>query len=234
MKVNSLFFLLPLFVLACTGKQNSDRSGETDSTVVSDSSAREDIASSFSELYTDTTFREMYIYPNKKFDDSTYRFWGKRISENNLKIFNQTALKGLSAIDGFYGVYSFSVDQNTSGLITRTPDMYTSSRISLWVYDRQSRHISHNVELANRFGDAGAVEESRSYIFFDDEKILNVLTHQFNSVDLRVNTPPVDRVVDKHAFILTQFRNGTPDTVSRDSIALHKRFGPQLNKLKAL
>ncbi len=177
-----------------------------------------------SKFYNDTTFSELFVYPNKSNDDALFVFKGKQIDTTVFHLLTEKVTQGLPWTEGFYGIYSFNINSEHVGLITRTPGAYSPTKISLWIYDLKNDSITNNIELADIFGDAGTALRINSYLFLDKEKQLNALTYRFYSYDHSVEGE-ADMTIEKHNhYYLTKIKYLSVDTISTDSAMLNQEF----------
>lgn len=184
-------------------------------------------------FYKDTSFVEMFIYPDTKHIDSTYLFRDKQIDSITLSLFTEKISYGLHWIEGFYGIYSFKLDKQYTGLLTRTPGEYESSAVSLWIYDIKNDSIVNNVQLSNIYVDAGDTKTTNSYLFFDKGRELKVLTyiHYIHDHSLDDVEFPESKISESYSCFLTRINATKLDTLSTDLIMLKKKYGQQLKRM---
>jgi len=184
-----------------------------------------------STFYQDTTFADIFIYPDSAYIDSIYFFRGNQIDSTTFNLLTENVTRGLPWTEGFYGIYSFKINEQYKGLLTRTPGEYSPTVISLWIYDIKKDSIVNNIQLANIFGDAGASETINSYLFFDKEQKLRALTYRHYYYDHSVEEASDTTFEENHNFYFTKINFTTVDTLSTDSLKLHEQFKQQLKKL---
>jgi hypothetical protein len=192
--------------------------------------------SSFNKLsvyYKDTTFADLFIYPDTAYIDSLFFFKGKQIDSITFNLLAENVTRGLPWTEGFYGIYSFKLNSQFVGLLTRTPGEYSTTALSLWIYDIAKDSIVNNIQLADIFGDAGDAQTTNSYIFFDKESTLNALTlihythdHSLDDVEF-----PDSKVDESYSYYLTKINADKIDTLSKDSTALIKQYAKQLKRM---
>lgn len=139
--------------------------------------------------------------------------------------------RGLPWTEGFYGIYSFKLNEQFTGLLTRTPGEYSPTVISLWIYDIKKDSVVNTVQLADIIGDAGAAETINSYMFFDKENKLKALTYRHYSYDHSVENESDTTIEENHTFYLSKINFTSVDTLSTDSLKLHEQFHHQLKRL---
>ncbi len=191
----------------------------------------ESLYSKLSKFYKDTSFNGIYIYPDTAYVDSVFVFKGTPIDSNVLALLPYFAAKDLSWDDAFHGVYRFTIDSIYSGFITRVPGEYTSSDFSLWIFNRQKDEIVASMDIAALFGDAGDCLISNSYLFFNNNKQINVLNRSYWSYDHSVEDSADTRIDVQQSFLHTRWTNKGIDTLSADSAALHQAFPVHMDQL---
>ncbi len=187
--------------------------------------------SKLSKFYKDTTFVEMIIYPDTAYNDLLYFFKGNEIDSNTFSLLSDKVTNSLPWTEGFYGNYSFKINNQYIGLITRTPGEYSSTMISLWIYDIKNDSITNNIKLADVFGDAGAFETMNSYLFFDESNQLKAFTYSYFSYDHSVDEESDTTIEVSHNYFLTRIGFSSVDTISTDSIKLTEQFKSQIKKM---
>jgi len=183
-----------------------------------------------SKFYKDTTFSDIYIYPNPKYIDF---FGGNQIDSTTLSLSAEKVARNMLWTEGFFGIFSFKINEQYVGLITRVPGVYYSpTGISLWVYDLKADSICNSIRLSDIFGDAGAAATTNSYLFFDNEKQLKALTFVYFLNDKSVENETDTTVEETYHYYLTKINSTSIDTISVDSLKLHEQFKEQLQKMK--
>jgi uncharacterized protein YcfL len=184
-----------------------------------------------STFYKDTTFADILIYPDSAYNDSIYIFRGNQIDSTTFNLLTENVTRGLQWTEGFYGIYSFKINGQFKGLLTRTPGEYSPTDISLWIYDIKKDSIVNNIQLADIFGDAGASEIISSYLFFDKEQQLKALSYRHYYYDHRFEEASDTTFEENHNYYFTKINFTSIDTLSTDSLKLHEQFKQQLKKL---
>lgn len=122
----------------------------------------------------------------------------------------------------FYACYKFDLDNNTIGLITRTPSEYESSSIKLFAYHKKTNTMTFETELAENWGDAGDALNKSSWLFRAHGSGWLGIIEQFNySEDLEDTTVPISETYDYYHF---KWNGSKIDTTSTDSSALVEIF----------
>jgi hypothetical protein len=182
-------------------------------------------------VYQDTTFSQMYVYPDTAYIDSLYFFRGSLIDSATFRLLQNQKTVKLSGVDGFYGLYSFKMNEENIGLLTRVPSKYASTMVSLWIYDAVKDSIVNSIQLSDVVGDAGYVTTFSSYLFFDDQKQLNILTYEHFEYDHSIEDESDRTFEENHIYYLTRINAASADTLSTDSIKLNTQFQEQLRKM---
>lgn len=134
----------------------------------------------------------------------------------------------------YYACYKFYLDNNTIGLITRTPAEYESSSIKLFAYHKKTNTVTFETELADHWGDAGDALTKSSWLFRSAGSNWLGITEQYNySEDPEDSTVPITETYDYYHF---KWSGSKIDTTSTDSSALveiFKKMAPVRIKPKA-
>lgn len=199
--------------------QNADKPSVNDADVVVENTYHK-----LRKFYKDTTFNDLYIYPDTGTIDSLFVFKGRAIDTNVLKLLPGDFVGDLAWSSEYYGIYCFDLDSVYTGFITRIPGEYSSSDISLWLFDRKNDELVKSMDLASLFGDAGDYCISNSCLFFDKGKLLNVLNKMYYSYDHSVEDENDSALDVSHSFLHTRWRNHTIDTLSKDSLTLYTTY----------
>jgi hypothetical protein len=185
-----------------------------------------------SKFYRDTTFSDIHIYPDtSSYENLSYFFRGNQIDSTTCKLLPATVTNSLPWTEGFHGILSFQINKDCIGLITRTPGMYASTAISLWIYDLTKDSITNNIQLADIFGDAGAAETINSSLFVDNQKQLKALIYRYYTYDHSIEDENDKTVEIKHSYYLVRINNVKTDTLEKDSIKLNQVYKDQLKKM---
>jgi len=184
-------------------------------------------------FYKDTSFVNMFIYPDTTHRDSTYLFGGKQIDSITINLFTEKVTYGLPWTEGFYGIYSFKFNKQYTGLLTRTPGEYSPTVVSLWIYDIKNDSIVNNIQLSNIYVDAGDIQTKNSYLFFEKGEELKVLTFIHNIHDHSLDDVEFSesKISESFSCSLTRVNATKLDTLSKDLAILKKKYGQQLKKM---
>ena len=171
----------------------------------------------------DIDFLEIYSTP----DFGIYK--GKQIDSLDAILFPKEIADAYLLDHDIYACYKFNIDSTKIGLIVRTPSMYVSSSIKLFVYNKNSDRISNYIELAESWGDAGDAIEKTSWIIKNKKNHFSILTREIESHDHRAEDEN-DTVVDHWDRYSLLAINGKIDTVSTNSVELKKKYNKLLDK----
>ncbi|MES2543800.1 MAG: hypothetical protein V4548_02865 [Bacteroidota bacterium] len=183
------------------------------------------------KFYKDTTFSEIYVYPDTNYTKSKFLFSGKQIDSITLSKISKNIGNGIPWTEGFYGIYSFKINKKYTGLITRIPGIYDSSVISLWLYNNDNNSVVKNIQLADVVGDAGASEIINSYLFFEKDNKIRAFTYRHYSYDHSVEEESDTIIEENRDFYLIDINGNSIDTISKNTIKLKNKFKKQLLRL---
>ena len=184
-------------------------------------SAQLNLLSKFKKIDIDTL--EIYSTP----DFGIYK--GHQIDSSDAILFPKEIAEAYLLDHDIYACYRFNIDSSKIGLIVRTPSMYVSSSIKLFVYNKTSDRISHYIELAESWGDAGDAIEKTSWIIKNKKNHFSILTREIESHDHRADDEN-DTIVDKWDRYSLLALNDKIDTVSNNSVELKKKYNLILTK----
>ena len=205
-----------MLLCAC---QNADKPSVNDADVVVENTYYK-----LHRYYKDTSFNDLYIYPDTLGIDSIFVFKGRAIDTNVLNLLPGDFVGDLAWSSEYYGIYCFDIDSVYSGFITRIPGEYSSSDIALWLFDRKKDNVVKSMSLASLYGDAGDYSISNSCLFFDKGKLLNVLNRLYYSYDHSVENENDSALDVSQSFLQTRWRNHNIDTLSKDSLSLFTNY----------
>jgi hypothetical protein len=177
--------------------------------------------SKFKKIDIDTL--EIYSTP----DFGIYK--GHQIDSLDAILFPKEIAESYLLDHDIYACYRFNIDSSKIGLIVRTPSMYVSSSIKLFVYNKNSDRISHYIELAESWGDAGDAIEKTSWIIKNKKNHFSILTREIESHDHRTEDEN-DTIVDKWDRYSLLAINDKIDTISNNSVELKKKYNLILTK----
>jgi hypothetical protein len=126
---------------------------------------------------------------------------------------------------GLYAIYKFAIDDNRTGLITRTPSKYAPTSIKLFFFDKVKDTITSYIELAENLGDAGDYMRIDSWLFKENNKRLRALTRV---IDGHYNSVENDKDTTKeewNRYYLLDLSKANVDTINKDEKELIKKFG---------
>lgn len=217
--LKSYFFIafVPLLIFACRRQNVFETS----------------VLQRLSHYYKDTSFTELYIFPDTAYNEVNYLLRGNQIDSATMNYLSKRLTKGLPWTEGFYGVYSFKIDEQFIGLLTRVPSEYSSTSVDLWMFDLKKDSIFNNFQLADIFGDAGASTIKTSYLFYDNQGYLKSLSYEHDTYDHSVEDVSDTTVESYRSYYLIKFEKYRIDTLSLDSLVLNVQFKKQFEKLSS-
>lgn len=123
----------------------------------------------------------------------------------------------------FFACYKFEIDKQRTGLITRVPGEYVSSRLDLLIYNAGTDTIEDQFMLADVFGDAGDVYVRNSLLFFNQKK-LQVFVEDYSSYDHSVDDEKDSTVTESTTYFALDLANSKHDTISKNDSLFIKRY----------
>ncbi|MDT3402967.1 hypothetical protein [Mucilaginibacter terrae] len=175
------------------------------------------------DVYVPLKFDTLQVFSSSNLDSIGYKYRGVQLDSTNAKVLGSN----WQNIENYYANFKFDIDEYKVGLITRVPSMYESSSITLFIYDKNKKTLIEKLELAENWGDAGAVFEKRSWLFRDSKGRLKCLLHQSYYYDPKVNDEDASTAVDENNDYLINLQHSVTDTVDRNAKVL-------FNKMKRL
>jgi hypothetical protein len=143
-----LVLTLLLLLLSCSGKTVLENQGPLEKIETQPTSGDGDLQtllSKFKEISTDT----IKVFSSLDFDDNGYRFKGILLDSSDVHLLPHEIAKTYFGDRRFYACFKFSMDDTHTGLILRTPSMYTPSSLKLFVLNTSTNKIlDAYIELA--------------------------------------------------------------------------------------
>lgn len=133
---------------------------------------------------------------------------------------------------GVYACFRFDLDSNHVGLIVRTPSIYESSSIDLFIWDKQKDHITYGFQLAQSVGDAGVASLKTSWLIQRGKgNYLTLIYDQEFEQDLEDTTGNSDLYWDFYYHL--RWKNNVFDTISTDKKLLRFKYRKLLDEFDA-
>jgi len=218
---NLFCFILLVGILGCGGAQQEPQNANP---VQPESKYRRLLSK-----YKDKTFDTLRVYSPEDLDGA---YKGVQLDSLDAILFPaDIARLHFGDPPGLFAVYKFTIDQNRLGLITRTPSDFVPSSIKLFFFDKAKDSITHYIELAESWGDAGDVWIKDAWIFRNArqevESFIMIQEMHYNSVE-----DENDTTVQKsdYYFHLDVSKGG--DTLSRDEKELSRQFAHLVDKAR--
>jgi hypothetical protein len=120
--------------------------------------------------------------------------------------------------------YSFAIDESRTGIIARTPSMYESSSIKLLMLNNEKDSMTHFVELAEIWGDAGDAVNKQSWLYRDNKMNLQAYMWIQESYDHSVENENDTTVETNNYHYVLDLSKPQYDTINRNAGALLKTF----------
>ena len=176
------------------------------------------LLSKFKELSDDSL--EVYS-PN--LENNTDVFYGTPLDSSDISLFRGLIYETPPEPSDFFACYKFSLNENTIGLIVRTPAMYVSSSVKLFLYDIASQTVTEGSELAESWGDGGDAQVKRSFIHKLPDHSFQALIWNMQSHDNSIESATDITVTSKNSYFLVKI-GSKMDTISRDSASLAAKY----------
>ncbi len=171
--------------------------------------------------------KSLHIYSSPDYG----RFKGKKLNSADCKLLPIDTRDMNYIMDyGVYACYKFRLDSNHVGLIIRTPSMYESSSIDMFVWDIGNDKISYAFQLAQSTGDAGVYSMKTALLEKLGEDYLTFIYDHESEADDEDTTGLSDLHWDFYYHL--RWKNERFDTVSTDAKLLSFRYRKFLKKYK--
>jgi len=138
----------------------------------------------FKPLSTDT----LKVYSAEDVENDTFKFKGQSLSHHDWQFIKSIYGKFANEYDSsdallsqFFACYKFDINHQNIALIIRTPGEYVSSKIDLFMYNKLTKTVVHQLELAENWGDAGDIFESCSFLFGKEN--LQIYSYNYSGYD---------------------------------------------------
>lgn len=179
--------------------------------------------------YAEIPFDTLKVFSSYKLDDTQYRFKGVPLDTADVALLPKNLLDEYPSENDYFACYRFALDDNTVGLVTRTPSIYEPSSVRLLIYDRKTNRITNQLELAEVFGDAGDTAEKTAWLFKDGDAY-NAFIWVTESHDNSVDDIDNKTVESWNRYFLVNFFKSQIDTVKTDEKELLSKFGHLIKK----
>ncbi len=174
--------------------------------------------SQFSELPADT----LRVY-SPDLQDRDDAFYGVPLDSTEVTSFPEPISPGPDNSTGFFACYSFPIDATTVGLIVRTPAMYVSSSVKLYLYDTTAQEVTSSMELAESWGDGGDAQEKEAFLLRSPENGVEVLLWDSQSHDNSIENPADKTMTTRDQYYRIKVTSQL-DTLSTDGEILGARY----------
>lgn len=213
-----LYLLMILSLVACkeTGKETKETPAEgMDEETMA-------LLSHFKELPADT----LRVY-SPDFQNTDDAFYGEPLDSTHVSTFPEPFYPAPESTTGYFACYQFAIGTHTVGLIVRTPAMYVSSSVKLFVYDIPTKKVTSSMELAESWGDAGDIQEKEAFILRSNQNGVEVLLWDSQSHDNSIENPADTTITTRDRYYRVQVSSQL-DTLSDDTATLQAAY-KQLN-----
>ncbi|HZX73722.1 MAG TPA: hypothetical protein VFE57_04825 [Cyclobacteriaceae bacterium] len=159
----------------------------------------ETLVAKFKEISSDT----FKVISSLDYNEETYRFKGVILDSAEIKLLPKEIVKNNQHDKNFYACYKFQMDNQHTGLIIRTPSMYTPSSLKLFVMDNSEKKILETyIELAETVVQLVEYWDKKTFIVKDKTSATTFLIWEHQNEDTT------------EIFYTIRFRNERFDTLS--------------------
>lgn len=183
------------------------------------------------KLFKDLTTDTLYVYSSDNGDDKNYRFRGQLMDSAQVFALPAEEHERYKYTKDYFACYKFSIDTNRTAFLARTPGEYSSTVLSLFIFDKRRDSVVKTIDLSDVFGDAGEL------FFYNSCLVKNtrdpfILTYYYSSYDHNVNGEANDTIIEQtNGYYLRGLINQTGDTLSKDSAMINNKYSHIVRKL---
>jgi len=209
------YLIIVLLILSCTNKKSNFK----DETLNKQSKFKTLI-----DKYKSISFDTLKVH---YIDDTDYvhnKYFGTKLDSLEILLLPKELTELYLNDNGYYACYKFSIDNNKTALITRTPSYYEPSSIKLIILDNIKDSITSFIELSDSFGDAGDAWQKISWIFKDINKGYKAFVWNHTSYDHSAEDINDSTVEETNQYYLLELSKLKPDTINRDENQLKNKF----------
>ena len=168
------YLIIVILILSCTNKKNNYKT---------ESLHKQNKFKSLLDKYKNISFDTLKV---NFIDDTDYihnKYYGTQLDSLEILLLPKELTDLYLNDNGYFACYKFSIDNNRTALITRTPSYYEPSSIKLIILDDTKDSITSFIELSDSFGDAGDASQKISWIFKDINKQYKAFLWNHTSYD---------------------------------------------------
>lgn len=177
------------------------------------------LLSKYKEISIDT----LKVYSPEEIKD---KFNGSELDSADATLFpTEIARQHFNDPPGLFAIYKFAIDNNRTGLITRTPSEYAPTSIKLFFFDKKKDAITSYIQLAENWGDAGDYMSEDSWLFKENNKHLQVFIRIMDGHDNSVDNEKDTTKDESYRYYLLDLSKSNVDTINKDEKELIKKFG---------
>jgi len=122
--------------------------------------------------------------------------------------------------DNVFACYQFPLDDNTIGLVTRTPSEYESSSIKLFAWHKKTNTMSFETELAEMWGDAGDSMSKSSWLYRSRDSGWQAILEYYQASESGYPADTTVAALESYDYYHLKWNGQRLDTISSDSSAL--------------
>ncbi|MCP9750912.1 hypothetical protein [Ferruginibacter sp. HRS2-29] len=212
--MQKLFYLILL--ISCLSCHHSGRDADN---ISKKTSKHQQLLLKFKSISFDTL--RVFSFPEKYGE-----FQGELLDSADVALFAQEnyGYDAFGQDSAVFAIYKFPVDSNRIGLIVRTPSEFESSSIKFFILDKEKDKLLFNIELAEKWADAGDFMSKDAWIFKDSTHKLKTLLWVYEAHDNSVNDQKDTTVQQWDHLYLINLSGRNADTVSKDKALLKWQF----------
>ncbi|WP_294677114.1 hypothetical protein [uncultured Fluviicola sp.] len=215
------------FLIACGGKNNSEKQPEKEVVVQKNDSSFREKESAYAEflskfkLISFDTLRVEYYY-----DSKDKRFKGEELTLKEAKILPIGLTDNyFGKLSGAYACYQFPIDSSHIGLIARIPGEYEATTVGFFIFDRKKDQLlKEYFNLSISFGDAGDAAQRTSWLFKAKNKQFQSLVYDYSSYNHEVEDTTDHTIDEWRSYYLINCSSPKFDTLSKNETRLKKQF----------
>ncbi|NIG56696.1 hypothetical protein [Chitinophaga sp. Cy-1792] len=171
--------------------------------------------------YKKVSFDSLKVYPASDLEDAAYRFKGKALDTNDVRLLPTGDWSGDT---GVFGCFRFRLDSTRWGLLTRVPSYYESTSIRIFIYDQVTKKITDGTQLAETWGDEGDSFQQESWIYKEKTNGWNICSNLSTGYDHSVNDANDTTYETKEMYYLFRINQQKVDTIRQEESLVAEKW----------
>lgn len=211
-------FIILLICLSC----NNNTSQNTNT---SDTKAEYDL-DSFMAKFKSISLDTLKVYSRFDQENDSFQFKGVALNHHDWPFVQDMYGEFAKEYDGsdeqlnqFYACYRIDLNKEISALIIRTPGEYSSSKIHLFLANTTLKKVTHSIQLAEDWGDAGDAFEQSSFLY-KTATTLELFQYNYSSYDHSVEDEKDTTLEEWQNVYHLKIQSNAIDTIANDSANL--------------